>query len=215
MNGNVFTRISDDERQAAQLILPMIDELMATVGSSLDQLDGIAVAAGPGSFTGIRIGIGVAQGLGMSLTKPVLALSNLAIIAMSAVDEIGCENVVVSLNARNSEVYLASYCASGSAGVTLLGQEQVGTPDHIQALPAIAAEPTNWFAVGDGWDQRDEILRSLQLESGNIQFRHSHLSPELDIRSLCKLANLRFQLGEGVAAEQVMPNYIKVHLDYI
>ena len=74
LDAKIHTRCSDRERQAAQLILPMIDDLMTSVDTALAELEGIAVAAGPGSFTGIRIGIGVAQGLGMSLSIPLLAL---------------------------------------------------------------------------------------------------------------------------------------------
>lgn len=214
LDGKIHTRSSDRERQAAQLILPMIDDLMASVGSSLADLEGIAVAAGPGSFTGIRIGIGVAQGLGMSLSIPVLALSNLAIMAMTAIIESGCDNVMVSMKARNSEVYFAGYCRSASAGVMLLGQEQVCTPAELQGLPSTEIEQHNWYAIGDGWDQTEEILRTLQLDTADVQFGQTQSAVELNLGELCKLAKLKFQLGEGVAAERLIPNYIKEQLDY-
>lgn len=213
-DGQIHTRSSDRERQAAQLILPMIDDLMASVDSSLAALEGIVVAAGPGSFTGIRIGIGVAQGLGLSLSIPVLALSNLAIMAMTAIAESGCDNVMVSMKARGSEVYFSGYRGSESAGVMLLGQEQVCTPANIQRFPAGENGTQNWYATGDGWDQREEILQTLGLHTGQVQFGPARPATELNLAGLCKLAKLRFQLGEGVPAEQVIPNYIKEQLDY-
>lgn len=172
------------------------------------------VAAGPGSFTGIRIGIGVAQGLGLSLSIPVLALSNLAIMAMTAIAESGCDNVMVSMKARGSEVYFSGYRGSESAGVMLLGQEQVCTPANIQRFPAGENGTQNWYATGDGWDQREEILQTLGLHTGQVQFGPARPATELNLAGLCKLAKLRFQLGEGVPAEQVIPNYIKEQLDY-
>ena len=196
------------------MILPMIEDLMTSVDSSLAELVGIAVAAGPGSFTGIRIGIGVAQGLGLSLSIPVLALSNLAIMAMTAIAESGCDNVMVSMKARDSEVYFASYRGSASAGVILLGQEQVCRPANLQSLPAAGSGSHNWCVAGDGWDQKDEILRALQLDTEHVQFGQSQPAVELNLGELCKLAKLRFQLGEGVAAEQLIPNYVKEQLDY-
>ena len=214
LNGKLHTRSSDRERQAAQLILPMIEDLMSSVDSSLADLEGIAVAAGPGSFTGIRIGIGVAQGLGLSLSIPVLALSNLAIMAMAAIAESTCDNVMVSMKARDSEVYFASYRGSERDGVMLLGQEQVCRPANIQRLPAAEIEPQHWYATGDGWDQRDEILRTLRRDTEHVQFGQTQPAVELHLGELCKLAKLRFALGEGVAAEQVIPNYIKEQSDY-
>ena len=214
LDTKVHTRSSDRERQAAQLILPMIEDLMTSVDSSLAELVGIAVAAGPGSFPGIRIGIGVAQGLGLSLSIPVLALSNLAIMAMTAIAESGCDNVMVSMKARDSEVYFASYRGSASAGVILLGQEQVCRPANLQSLPAADSGSHNWCVAGDGWDQKDEILRALQLDTEHVQFGQSQPAVELNLGELCKLAKLRFQLGEGVAAEQLIPNYVKEQLDY-
>ncbi len=211
IDDKIVSWTSDSDRQAAQLILPMVEELLEEAGSGLNELDGIAVAAGPGSFTGIRIGVGVAQGLGMSLAKPVLALSNLAIMAMATISKQNCDNVLLSMNARNREVYFAAYCKSAAAGTVLLGQEQVCEPQY---LPPLRGEDRNWLGVGDGWDQAEEILRSLQLETGNFQLVEDKSGSELNIRDMCELAKLRFQLGEGLAAEQVMPNYIKVQLDY-
>lgn len=214
VNDQIISRSSDRDRQAAQLILPMIEELVDETGNALDEIEGIAVAAGPGSFTGIRIGIGIAQGLGMSLSKPVLALSNLAVMAMAAITTRNCNNVLVSMKARNCEVYFAAYYASVSAGVVLLGQEQVCTAKEIGSLPPLQGEVRNWLGVGDGWNQEDEILQALQLGAENFQLGEDRLNSELDIRALCELAKLRLQLGEGVAAEQVLPNYIKVELGY-
>src|SRR5262245_12294997 len=108
----------------ASLLLPMIESLLAQAQLSLDQLDAIAVTRGPGSFTGVRIGIGVAQGLSYGLNLPVYEVSTLDALALEAMSHVGIESatIVVALDARMNEVYAALY-QYNKGRIEHLGQE--------------------------------------------------------------------------------------------
>ena len=105
-----------DERAGqghSERLLPMIDAALAEAAWSLSDLDGLAFGAGPGSFTGIRIGCGVAQGLAFGRGLRVIGVPTLAAIAQEAFRVHGWQRVLACLDARMQEVYAASYARDG------------------------------------------------------------------------------------------------------
>ncbi len=86
IDGAVRERFELAPRRHAERVLPMIDELLAEAGIGKRQLDAVAVARGPGAFTGVRLALAVAQGIGVALGLPLLPISSLAALAQSAVD---------------------------------------------------------------------------------------------------------------------------------
>lgn len=201
-------RVSASERQSAQRVLPMISELLADANIELSAIDLIAVAAGPGSFTGVRIGVAVAQGLSLSSEIPVVPLSSLALLAMAVLAQGAHEKVLVSEEARDGELYFAAYRHSATQGVELLGREQVAQLEDLDSLPEGLVGAT-WGLVGDGWERQDEILQQLGCKAGA-----EPLSPQVGNQLLAKLALLRFDCGDAVDAALLRPNYIKEQLDY-
>ena len=114
-------------RTHTQRILPMIDELLAKANISLQEVDYLAFGRGPGSFTGVRVGIGVAQGLAFGAELPVLAISNLMAMAEQAYQTEGATNVIALIDARMNEVYFAQYQRT-EQGWQELVPEQVCAP---------------------------------------------------------------------------------------
>ena len=105
MQGDVLLeRVSEQQRQSAQRVLPMISELLLDAEIQLSDIDLIAVVAGPGSFTGVRIGVAVAQGLSLSAAIPAVPLSSLALSAMAAVSQGSFDRVLVRDEAREGEL---------------------------------------------------------------------------------------------------------------
>lgn len=88
-DGKVLSHYEVIPRLHAQRLLPMIKSLMAEAGIAMSALDAIAFGRGPGAFTGVRIAIGVVQGLAFALERPVLPVSNLAVLAQRAFREHG------------------------------------------------------------------------------------------------------------------------------
>lgn len=202
--GQLIERESAALRQSAQRVLPMVSELLNEAGIALGDLDLIAVVAGPGSFTGVRIGIAVAQGLGMSAAVPVVPLSSLALMAMAC----ACEQVLVSEQARDEELYFAAYRRSTERGVALVGREQVAQVSELSALPPEFAA-ASCCLVGDGWTHQEAILKQLGCTAAP-----KTCAPEVENRHIVELGLLRFQCGEAVDAAKLRPNYVKEQLDY-
>lgn len=96
-------------QQHSKRILPMVQQLLAESGLSLNQLDGIVFGRGPGSFTGVRIGVGVTQGLAFGADLPVFGVSTLQAMAQAAVRLHQAKQVIAAIDARMAEVYLALY----------------------------------------------------------------------------------------------------------
>ncbi|HWQ94164.1 MAG TPA: tRNA (adenosine(37)-N6)-threonylcarbamoyltransferase complex dimerization subunit type 1 TsaB, partial [Gammaproteobacteria bacterium] len=141
-------------REHAKLILPMVDKLLAEAGLSLSQLDAIAFGRGPGSFTGLRIAAGVAQGLAFGADVPVLPISTLAALAQGAYTDLGATRVLTALDARMSEVYWGVYQINGAGVMELHGAEEVCAPGNV-SLPLDG----EWVGAGSGWKEYGAALR--------------------------------------------------------
>jgi len=204
----LLERTSETQRQSAQRVLPMISELLIDAKIQLSDIDIIAVVAGPGSFTGVRIGVAVAQGLSMSAAIPVVPLSSLALLAAAAVLDSTFNRVLVSEEAREDELYFAAYEFSDRRGVELVGREQVALIEGLDALPGGLAD-VDWCLAGGGWKRQAEILQHLDC-AAVVKPQSLVIGSQL----IAKLALLCFNCGEAVDAVALRPNYVKEHLDY-
>lgn len=195
--GQVYSRYQVAPRLHAKLLLPMIDEVLAEAGIKLDAVEAIAFGRGPGAFTGIRIAIGVVQGLAYALDKPVLAISDLAVIAQRAYREQGATQVAVAIDARMDEVYYGCYTLDNGE-MRLLGEEAVLAPE-LAALPRAAQAA--WLGAGTGWGAYAE----------RMPWAPAQLMPELlpSAIDLLSLAQLAWARGEAVPAEMAQPVYLR------
>lgn len=135
-------------RGHAGRLLPMTRQVLDEAGLSLRDLCGIAFGRGPGSFTGVRVALSVAQGLAFGAGLPLLPVSGLQALAQRASRQHGVGSVMACLDARMHEVYAGGYeCAEGLDPV-LVGSEAVMAPEGVVAR--LAAEPGRWYLAGPG-----------------------------------------------------------------
>lgn len=179
----------------SERLLPWAGELLAEAGVTLKQLDGVAFGAGPGSFTGLRLACGVAQGLAFGLDIPVVPVGTLAALAL----ECGDGRVLACLDARMSEVYLAAYVVAGDVVEEVLAPG-VGAGGTV-SLP----EGSGWRGAGDGFAAWGEVLRSRM--SGRLLSEDAALCPTA--RTVARLAVPQLRQGRGVAAAQAVPLYVR------
>lgn len=142
-------------RTHTQRILPMVDELLSQAKIGLNQVDALAFGRGPGSFTGVRVGVSVAQGLALGANLPVIPISNLLAMAEEAYQTLGAKDVVALIDARMNEVYFAQY-RRYQDGWQEVVVEQVCSPE--KAIEQIQIE-NNPIVVGTGWNAYLQIFQ--------------------------------------------------------
>jgi len=179
----------------SELLLPMIRALLAEAGLALADLDGIAFGAGPGSFTGLRIACGVAQGLALGAQLPLVGVATLEAMAETAHAKHGWTRVVAALDARMQEVYLAAYERDGQRW-----RAQV-EPCVVKPDAAPLPEGSGWRGAGNGFAAYPALRKLLPAE-----LDASVLPGAVAIG---RLALPRFTAGEGVAARYAAPLYVR------
>ncbi|OOR99169.1 tRNA (adenosine(37)-N6)-threonylcarbamoyltransferase complex dimerization subunit type 1 TsaB [Haemophilus paracuniculus] len=134
-------------RSHTQRILPMVDKLLQQAGISLKNVDALAFGRGPGSFTGVRVGVGVAQGLALGAELPVVPVSNLLTMAEQAYQTLGAKSVIALIDARMNEVYFAQFERVSEVWLEVMA-EQVCPPEKAIAQFQPQADTV---VVGTGW----------------------------------------------------------------
>ena len=179
----------------SELILPMIEDLLVASGLELGQLDGIAFGAGPGSFTGLRIACGVAQGLAFGAGLPVVPVGTLVALAQEA----GAPKVIACLDARMGEIYHAAYRRDGASWT------EMAAPGVGPAQSAPMLEGDGWFGCGSGFAVYADALAKRY--GGQLNGVAGGLHPHA--RSIARLAAPVLADGGGVPAEQAAPVYVR------
>ncbi len=198
IDGNHLLRYKVAPREHAELILPMVDDLLKQADVSLHQLDCLAFGRGPGAFTGIRIATGVIQGLAYAVDLPVVPISSLATLAQSVANE--QSNIIPAFDARMGEIYYGLYQTQDNGLVQLIGEEAVLKPD-IFPVPSQG----EWFGIGTGWDTYLNILSNNMSEHLISSQTNAYPSAE----HIIPLAIHELQQGNTVSAEQAIPVYLR------
>ncbi len=202
VDGRVTERFELAPRGHTRLLMPMVRELLAEQGLVPAELDALAFACGPGSFTGLRIATGVVQGLAYGLDVPVVPVSSLAAVAADAIARFSLSEgagIAVAFDARMGEVYWACYaCRAGQP--ELIGDEQVCAPESVVLASGIAC----WFGVGQGWGLRDTFPAGV---TGAMKTVDESLVPRAS--RVAEIAALAFHEGTGVSAAKAQPVYIR------
>src|SRR3954462_1163864 len=116
-NGGVASESLPRVRGHAEALMPLIGRVMKQAALEFSELDRIAVTTGPGSFTGLRVGIAASRGIALATGKPAIGLSTLAGLAAPLIADDDSTNVVAAIDARHDHVYLQVF---GSGGRTLV-----------------------------------------------------------------------------------------------
>ena len=184
-------------RQHTERVLPMVDSLLKEADISLTQLDAISFNCGPGSFTGVRVGTSVTQGLAFSADLPVIPVSSLAALAQSAYREEKQTKVLSTIDARMNEVYWGCY-QEESGLMRLVSSEKVSNVGLIKGEGL-------WHCRGSGWDTYHTELQNLATVNIN-SFSESCFPHAQDVAIL---GLDLFNKGLSLDAECALPTYIR------
>lgn len=198
-NGECRERYALAPREHTRRLLPMVDELLAEAGLTLNRLDAIAFGRGPGSFTGLRIAVGVAQGLALGAGLPVVPVSDLAALARSGWRETGKTHWLACLDARMGEVYAGRFVVE--AGLPEAQSEELVVAP--QQLPA--PERGNWEGIGPGFAAYADALKE------RLGARLAGILPEClpHAGDIAAIAAAAVERGDTLAAEQAAPVYLR------
>jgi tRNA threonylcarbamoyladenosine biosynthesis protein TsaB len=200
LNGEaVYERDALDVRSQSARLLPMIDAVLAEAGLRLRDLDALVVGRGPGSFTGVRLAVGVAQGLACGASLPVIPVSDLAMLAQGAAGAHDRERVVACLDARMDEVYWASFRRGPDGLVVEVDPERLSVPDDV--VPRIDAP---FVGAGSGWARHASLCARLAPKLASVEpDRLPHA------RDALALAVPLWRAGQTFPAERVLPVYLR------
>ncbi|MHB0776735.1 tRNA (adenosine(37)-N6)-threonylcarbamoyltransferase complex dimerization subunit type 1 TsaB [Halomonas sp. WWR20] len=200
-DGEVTSRFALTPREHTRRLMPMIDDVLREAGVAYASLDAVAYGHGPGSFTGLRIAAGVAQGLAFGLERPLIGISTLEALALAAHRQHHARHIVAALDARMGEIYVAAYRCHDQQLEALL-DEAVMPPERLE-LP-MPHETSDWLGIGSGW----ALLKSMPVM---VQTAMAQCLPEQypAAEDMVRLAARRLAEGKACAAHEVVPVYLR------
>jgi tRNA threonylcarbamoyladenosine biosynthesis protein TsaB len=198
----LLVRELEPGRGASELILGMVREVLAEAELHLGDLDAIAFGRGPGGFTGVRLAASVVQGLAFGAGLPVIPVSDLAAVALRALDAAPAAAAALVCNdARMQEVYWTCCVRDGSGLVRPAAPERVGPPDTV-VLPVPVPAPV--VGAGRGFSAYPQLAQRL---GAQLQGVLPDLLPRA--REIVRLAGHEFMAGRVLTAEAALPVYLR------
>lgn len=200
-DGNTCAHFELCPREHTQRILPIVQDILTQGGVSLTDLDALAFGRGPGSFTGVRIGIGIAQGLALGAELPMIGVSTLATMAQGAWRKQGASRVLAAIDARMGEVYWAEYQRDAQGVWHGENTEAVLKPEVVQQR--LAELEGEWATVGTGWAAWPDMTQgaNVTLSDGDV------LLPEAE--DMLPIACQLLEQGKTVAVDKAEPVYLR------
>jgi universal bacterial protein YeaZ len=186
----------------SQTLLPMLDEIVKMVEVDLSEVDAIAVAAGPGSFTGLRIGSATAKGLGLALKKPIISVPTLNGLAYNlyGTDKLICP----MLDARRNQVYTGLYEFKGNEFIVIKEQAALAVEDILEEINRLGREV---IFLGDGVPVYQNMIENI------IKVKYEYAPVHLNRQragAVGALGILYYQKNEFQSAAEHEPVYLRL-----
>jgi tRNA threonylcarbamoyladenosine biosynthesis protein TsaB len=193
IEGRIVERSAETPRGHADLVLPMVESVLAETALTLRELDGLAYGRGPGAFTGVRIAVGVAQGLAYGAQLATVGISDLAAVAQQFAEP--GARILVCMDARMNEVYWTRFEVTPEGLVSAAAPERVDRPESVEPGDATV------FA-GTGFGAYPQLMAG---RSGVTV--HDGALPHA--RHIALLAAAELQAGHGEPADRAKPVYLR------
>jgi len=191
------------QKTHSQTLLPMLDEMVKTLEIDLNDIDYLACANGPGSFTGLRIGVATIKGLGLSIDKKIVDVSTLEALALNWPNSEGV--VVPIMDARRSQVYAAGYVFEDNSPKPVTVIEPVNC-ELIKLIDRLNAMGKKVFFTGDGIPVYKEMIK----QNLNVEYVFANAANAYqNAANVAVLAEI--YAGEGLAknAADISPVYLR------
>ncbi len=193
--GKVVERCELAGQKHSEMLIEMVDAVLRQAGVKLAQLDGIGFGKGPGSFTGVRIACGAAQGLAFGAGLPVAGVCTLEALAQAS----GKPRVIAALDARMGEIYHAAYEQRDDSW-TVVSEPRLCKPEDAPPVPG-----SDWFGIGSGFAMYGEALGARY--AGQLSGMDGSAVPQA--AAIAALGAAQFAAGRGVDAALALPLYLR------
>ena len=187
----------------SQTLLPMLDELKKMIELDLNSIDAIAVSAGPGSFTGLRIASATAKGLGLSLGCPIISVPTVDAIAFNLWGQAGA--ICPIMDARRGQVYTGLYSFSEDGSFNIIKEQCAVDFNDIAKAINEAGEAVTF--LGDGVPVFKDLIK--ELIQVPCRFAPAHLNRQ-HASSVATLGLIYYQNGECEPASDHRPEYLRL-----
>ena len=190
-SGVKTSRMVSDIAKSSGHILKLCDEVFSEADTKLSEVDFIAYTKGPGAFTGVRMCIGVVQGLSLACNIPTLGFSTLELLGYRASKKFNTQKVATAIDARMGEVYWAVYLEG------IVKSERICKPEQVDKLSA------EFVGVGSGWKiYKDSLIKASEIKCVEPEFYP-------DSSDLIDLSILSIELGKKATHELPQPTYLR------
>ncbi len=198
VDGRVTELAETVGQRHSERILPMADEMLQGAGLRLGDCDAIAFGAGPGAFTGLRIACGIAQGLAFAVDKPIVAIGNLAALALAArAAAPGARRILAAIDARMQEAYWAMFSVDGGRPVAI-------TAPALATASELASIGRRWtpdLLAGNAWQAFPDAGAGLDIVRAP--------DARAGAREIATLAVAALAAGDAVPAARAAPIYVR------
>ena len=191
ISGIKTSRMVSDIAKSSGHILKLCEEVFSEADTKLSEVDFIAYTRGPGAFTGVRMCIGVVQGLSLACNIPTLGFSTLELLSYRASKKFKTQKVATAIDARMGEVYWAVYVGG------IVKSERICKPEQVDKLSA------EFVGVGSGW----KVYKDLLVKVSEIKCVEPEFYP--DSSDLVDLSILSIELGKKATHELPQPTYLR------
>jgi len=198
IDGQIELRSELGNNIHSQVLLSMVEGLLSEAKIGPQSLDAVAVGQGPGSFTGLRIGVGVGQGLAYGANCPMIGISSLDALALQAQGE---GVVVAAIDARMGEVYWCEYHKIASQ-IRRVGEVLVSSPAQVSSSATIGSDV---ILVGNAWLAYPDQFSSLNIGLSLVQ--EAVVYPSAG--QLLSLAEDKYSQQDWVCAAAFRPLYVR------
>ncbi len=202
-DGRILASYSiDNGLTQSELLLPMAENMLSSLGMTFDDIDAFATSVGPGSFTGVRIGVSLVKGLAFGKNKPCVEVSTLEALAENLR---GIDGVVVPvMDARRAQVYSATYVSTSEGLVETVGDRAVSIAELGEELRTVTDKKI--YLVGDGYAVAKKTLTACGV--------HVEETPEILINenaaSVARVAERKIARGDTVTDLEIAPVYLRM-----
>lgn len=209
-NGKWYTRSNLTPKMHSELILPMLQSMLQEAKIDRSEVQAIATGIGPGSFTGVRLAVGLAQAFGFGLNIPIFPISTLSALAYSAIESVNkTPNALIlsAWDARMQGIYWGLYRACSDLGVQPLLSDRLSSPEEMN-LGAFRDKPL--VIVGLGLDPYFEKFSENWIDNWQEKYEHRLNKNYPSAKEIILLAHMQIKAGTAAVLPQaLLPHYIR------